>query len=70
MTQYNQTIRVGWIVDYIRDDNIEESITIAAHGIIEAIAIANEKLIKISDENGWTRWMIWNISIMPDECFN
>ena len=70
MEQYNQMIMVKWKVDYCFNDDTGKFIIVSAQNIRKAMTIAEDILSGMSEANGWSRWMIWDIGIMVEECFN
>lgn len=71
--QYKQSINVLWAASIIAQDaqgnTTERGMKVLAVSIQEALTKATLEAEQMSEDHGWDRWMIWDIGIIPDDCF-
>lgn len=74
MNEYKQTTNVRWKASIIAQDahgnTCERGIIVYADSISQALEYAKEDMLKYYIEPEWERWMIFDIGIVPDDCFN
>ena len=71
--EYKQTILVLWIASIIYQDEHgnqgERAVRIFAYDIADALTQAKQTCEAMAIENEWYKWMIYDIGIVPDDCF-
>lgn len=71
--QYKQTINVLWVASIIAQDahgnTTERGIRVLDNSIATALEQAEIRAAEMASEEEWDRWMIYDIGIVPDDCF-
>lgn len=72
--EYKQTILVLWIASIIYQDEQgnqgEKAVRCMAKSIGDALDKAKKECEQLAIEREWYQWMIYDIGIVPDNCFN
>lgn len=74
MAQYIQTTKILWKASICAQDGLgnttERGFKVYASSLLEAAQTAAEHAEEMAAAEGWERWMLYDIGIVPDDCFN